>query len=245
MNNKTNWIRKLTPGAIRKLQRYLRDKNVARTFHSLSNGEAFDKIYNEKLWGKGNGGIFYSGAGSHRDEVVTAYVSSVIDFVKSNPDIKTAVDLGCGDFNIGRQLHAHFSSYDAIDVSSIIIEQNKKSFYSSGLAFHHLSITKDELPKADVAFVRQVLQHLSNADIRRFLDNIDGKYRYLIVTETTNDSKRSVPNKDIVTGPGVRFHKKSSVNLTKSPFHLKYKNQIEICSVSVGREKIVTVLYEL
>lgn len=125
------------------------------------------------------------------------------------------------------------------------MSKTKKAFKFKGLKFHNLSITTDSLPEADVAFVRQVLQHLSNDDIKRFLKNIDGKYRFLILTETLSASWRFIANKDIVTGPGVRFHKKSGVVLTKPPFNLEAYSETELCRATVGKEQIVTTVFDL
>ena len=130
MLNRQNWIRKLTPGPIRKFQRYLRDRRAAETFSPLSNAEAFDKIYAERLWGKGEGKNpkLFSGEGSHVKGVVDTYVSSVKKFLEDHPSIKTAADLGCGDFNVGRQICDKFDEYHAVDVSRLVVEQNKKTF---------------------------------------------------------------------------------------------------------------------
>jgi hypothetical protein len=247
MTDKRNWTRKLTPGPIRKFQRYLRDKKVTETFQPLSNAEAFDKIYADGLWGENmdKKSMFFSGEGSHINVVVDTYVSNVETFLENNQNIKTAADLGCGDFNVGRQICKKFDEYHAVDVSRLVVEQNKKAFKFKGLKFHNLSITTDSLPEADVAFVRQVLQHLSNDDIKRFLKNIDGKYRFLILTETLSASWRFIANKDIVTGPGVRFHKKSGVVLTKPPFNLEAYSETELCRATVGKEQIVTTVFDL
>ena len=93
--------------------------------------------------------------------------------------------------------------------------------------------------------IRQVLQHLSNADISHFLGKISGNYKYLVVTETMHRSWRFKPNKDIPTGPGVRFHKKSGVVLDASPFSLKHKEKRVLCDPAIGKECVVTTLYKL
>ena len=243
--NKLSWFWKLAPGPIRKLRRYLRDKRVAEIFKPLSNAEVFDKIYADELWGQGQENALYSGEGSHSEDVVNPYVQSVNKFIESTPDLHIAADLGCGDFHIGSRICHLFRAFHAIDVSSLVIGQNKNMFKQSGLKFHNLSITSDEMPPADVAFVRQVLQHLSNNDIQRFLNNIKGKYRYLIITESLSSSPRFIANKDIVTEPGIRIHKKSGVDITLPPFNYEVLHHREICRVNVGKETIVTTVYTL
>lgn len=46
----------------------------------------------------------------------------------------------------------------------------------------HLDITLDDLPKGNVIILRQVLQHLSNFEIIKFIKKINLNYQYLLVT---------------------------------------------------------------
>jgi hypothetical protein len=77
------------------------------------------------------------------------------------------------------------------------------------------------LPDGDLCLVRQVLQHLSNAEISKVLENVR-KYKYLIVTEHyPNPVIKMKPNLDIPHGPTVRLRYDSAVVLDKPPFNLK------------------------
>lgn len=96
---------------------------------------------------------------------------------------------------------------------------------------------------SDVIFIRQVLQHLSNAEIGKFVRNIQGKFRFLVVTESMSKSMFFSPNKDIDTGPGIRIHKKSGVVLEKPPFNLQFSKVEVIMAESKGRELFVTKVY--
>ncbi len=72
-----------------------------------------------------------------------------------------------------------------------------------------------------MCLIRQVLQHLSNAEISRVLENAN-KYKYLIVTEHyPNPAAKLKPNLDIPHGPTVRLQYDSAVVLDKPPFNLK------------------------
>ena len=93
------------------------------------------------------------------------------------------VDLGCGDFTIGSQLRKYCKKYVAVDVFDEIIINNKIKFSNLEVDFRVLDITSDELPDGDICFLRQVLQHLSNDNIKKFLSLMSGKYKYLILTE--------------------------------------------------------------
>jgi len=238
-------LRKRMPAPFRKILRMLRDRRRHAVFARLPMKDAFQKIYAEHLWGGGAGQRYYSGQGSHLERIIEPYIDGVDAFLRHHPDIRMAVDLGCGDFNIGARLFGKFTTYQAIDIVPGIIQQHRAAYPDERLHFRCADITSDALPAADIAFVRQVLQHLSNVDIHRFLANIKGRYRYLVVTETLHGSRRFRPNRDIVTGPGVRFHQKSGVVLTATPFDLKVISKQAICDVAIGKERILTMVYRL
>ena len=140
------------------------------------------------------------------------------------------VDLGCGDFKIGSSLRQFCNNYVAIDIFDELIIWNKKEYKNLNVDFRTLDITKDPLPSGDICFLRQVLQHLSNDSINKFLKSIKGKYKYLIITEHLPDGNFT-PNKDISTGPYIRLYKNSGVVLAESPFNLKSTFEKNICSI--------------
>ena len=85
------------------------------------------------------------------------------------------IDYGCGDFNVGKNFINEVKTYYAYDVVDNLIKYNKKKFKFKNLHFKKKDITKDNIIAVDVIFVRQVLQHLSNRDIEKFLKIIRKK----------------------------------------------------------------------
>lgn len=241
-------IKKITPSLLRKLMRSIKDRNTHKEFYGLALSEKFTKIYHENWWGNYRSDDvleFDSGKTSYLDYMLEEYVNALASLVETRKNIKTVVDLGCGDFNVGKRISSLFESYTGIDIVDSLVKRNQDKFGSKFISFACKDITSDKLPKADLICIRQVLQHLSNADIQKFLSNIEGNYKYLVVTETTHKSWRFKANKDIVSGPGVRFHKKSGVVLHASPFHLKHKEMDVLCEPALGKEFVVTTLYKL
>ena len=90
----------------------------------------------------------------------------------------------------------------------------------------------------------QVLQHLSNNDIKLFLKNIKYKCKFLIVTEHYT-SKKNLPNKDIFTNFNIR--KDLEVLLYNQRLNLKFKSMQKLLAVSAGPNKgfITTFVYEI
>ncbi|WP_422106045.1 class I SAM-dependent methyltransferase [Winogradskyella sp.] len=206
--------------------------------------DAMTQIYEKQLWG-GDSHDFYSGAGSHHLDIVEPYIEAVTNFLKSKKSNLSVCDLGCGDFNIGQQLVPYTSKYIAVDIVEDLIERNKTLFEAHNLEFRCLDIANDELPIADCAILRQVLQHLSNAEIKRIVKGLS-RYQYIILTEhlPVGDFE---PNVDIISGQGIRLKHNSGVDVLKTPFNLKVKEERILSELDLGKTKgrIVTILYQL
>lgn len=202
------------------------------------------QIYEANLWGK-NGDDFYSGEGSHHPNIVVPYVKVVSSFLASFKNPITICDLGCGDFNIGSQLLSFSKEYFAVDIVPELIEHLKKQYPLKEVSFFCLDIAKDELPKADCVIVRQVLQHLSNKEIKEIVSKLYD-YKYVILTEHLPIGKFEA-NKDIISGQGIRLKKKSGLDITKSPFNFKFKKTVVLNNFNLenNKGKIVTTLFEL
>ncbi|MGW9685389.1 class I SAM-dependent methyltransferase [Flagellimonas sp. 2504JD1-5] len=205
---------------------------------------AMDQIYKAKLWGD-NGSDFYSGDGSHQPELVNPYIHTLQSFLKSFAKPLTILDLGCGDFNIGKALVEHTKKYIAVDIVEELINFNKTKFQYPNLEFHCLDIAKDNLPMADCAILRQVLQHLSNSEIKSIVDKLCN-FKYVVLTEHLPHGY-FVPNIDIISGQGIRLKKQSGVDLCKTPFHLKVKESKQLLSQNSPNHggRLVTTLIEV
>ena len=204
--------------------------------------DAMDQVYKMKLWGS-NSSEFYSGEGSHLPEIINKYITIVTSFLKSFESPLIVCDLGCGDFNIGKELIKHSKKYIAVDIVNELIDYNKEKFKSENLEFQCLDIAKDDIPFGDCAIIRQVLQHLSNTEIKTILNKLSD-FKYVIITEHLPEGDFE-PNKDIISGQGIRLKKQSGVEITSPPFNLKVKEEKEILSIDLknGKGKIITKLY--
>ena len=199
------------------------------------------EIYAKKKWG-GAKHDFYSGFGSHSKKVVRPYVKTISKFLKSNSNPLLVCDLGCGDFNIGSQLVEFSKGYIGVDVVEELIQRNKKLFICDKLSFKCLNIVEEELPKADCILIRQVLQHLSNADILKVIEKLKA-YTYVIVTEHIPKGTFEA-NLDKITGANIRLSRNSGVVLHEPPFSMSAKNKQELLNIKYNKGTIITTLYE-
>ena len=206
--------------------------------------EAMEQIYEMKLWGD-NKTDFYSGQGSHDTALVNPYIQVVSSFLQSFKSPISVCDLGCGDFNVGKELLVYTKNYVAADIVPALIAHHKKNYQADNLEFKCLDIADDPLPSADCVLLRHVLQHLSNAEVHRVLSAIS-MYRYVILTEHL-PSGEFEPNKDIISGQGIRLKKQSGLNVLAPPFNFKVKKETQLLSLSLNNNKgvLVTTLYEV
>lgn len=205
--------------------------------------DAMEQVYEMKLWG-GDKSDFYSGSGSHHPEIVEPYIHVLTAFLTSFNSPITICDLGCGDFNVGKELVKHTKKYVAVDIVPGLIERNKGLFEIDNLEFHCLDIAKDDLPTGDCALLRQVLQHVSNDEVQSIVSKLTA-FKYVILTEHLPEGD-FVPNKEIISGQGTRLKKQSGINLLAAPFNFKVKKETQLLSVNLhhGNGDIVTTLYQ-
>ena len=216
-----------------------RPKNLKKPWPTK---DAMEQVYEMKLWG-GQEFDFYSGSGSHDKTLVDPYVNVLKTFLEKFRGDITVCDLGCGDFNVGKELVSYTKKYIAIDIVENLIQHNKTKFKEDNLEFHCLDIAVDNLPKGDCVILRQVLQHLSNAEVKVVLEKMKF-FKYVILTEhlPTGDF---MPNKNIISGQGIRIKKQSGLNVLAPPFNFKVKAEKQLLSVTLnnGNGIIVTTLY--
>jgi hypothetical protein len=240
-------LRALPPHLSAKLQRRLDAYRGNGPMLSLLAGRAFPKwfdgwhrrrafqgAYGRAQWGLEEGTAFFSGAGS-RGACADTYVSCITHLLHSRSRAADrplrVVDLGCGDFSIGRRLlaGAENTTYIGCDIVPELVQAHSANVRDPRASFRRVDIVADPLPDGDVCLVREVLQHLSNADVSRVLEKL-GKYKEVYVTEARPAILEGPPNPDKPSGPGVRWDWRTGrgrgIELDQPPFDMRVQ---EIC----------------
>jgi 2-polyprenyl-3-methyl-5-hydroxy-6-metoxy-1,4-benzoquinol methylase len=232
---------------LRRKYRVERHRKKYMAYGDLSAQQVFTKIYEEGAWGKSTDPEqkFFSGSGSHDNAIIGPYLEAIQKVLSSFPKKPDVVDLGCGDFYAGSRVRSLCGTYTACDIVESLINFNKEKYKSLNVDFRCLDITKDELPKGDIVFIKQVLQHLSNEQINRALPKLISKYKYLVLAEHLPALDSFTHNLEKPAGPGIRVAFDSGVVLTSPPFNLKVKGGILLCEVAQGEGVIRTNLYTL
>jgi SAM-dependent methyltransferase len=220
-------LRKLVPNPVLDFRtRYIHSN---RRYRDLTTAQTFSEIYKRRLWGVEPNEAFDSGEGSG-SEFATRYSQMIREFAEEH-NVKKIVDLGCGDFRVGRLLaDKHAVKYVGVDVVPELIDYNRQHFGGADIHFECLDITNDDLPDGDLCLIRQVLQHLSNPEIARILSKCE-KYEHIIVTEHVYSGPGLRPNLDRPHGPDIRVVERSGVYLNEAPFNCLTQTLLEMpCS---------------
>lgn len=162
--------------------------------------DVFNEYYDTNFWGSEES---LSGHGSTMEQ--TAVIRELLPEIISRFNVKTMLDIPCGDFNWMRAVPLNGVNYLGADIVEGLVEKNKRyathtdvSQLAAGkIAFTVLDMTKDDLPKVDLILARDVLGHFSNADVRLALANLRRSgSRWLLTTMFPDE----VTEGDIVTG---------------------------------------------
>lgn len=212
-------LKSVIPMPLLTAYREFRQSRLRRMLAGKSPAEVFSMVYARRLWGTflEQDHPFCSGSGSAEPQIVDTYVSAVLEWLSRFPTPPSVGDLGFGDFRVGARLRRLCGTYMASECVPSLLESNRRRWSDVGVAFEELDICSRAPAIADVFFVRQVLQHLSNDHILSFLRHIHGRCMYLVLTEHVTLSP-FIPNVDKPTGPDTRLSLSSGVVLTAAPF---------------------------
>jgi SAM-dependent methyltransferase len=192
-------------GAVLANPAYGRDEDTQRR-------DVFDWIYSKGFWGKDKVGQGTSGPGSTM-ESTKLYRVFLQDFLAAH-GIRSVVDAGCGDWQFSQSMDWSGIDYLGVDIVASVIEQNRRRHAKPNIRFSVADIVRDELPPADLLIVKDVLQHLSDADISRFLKQLP-RYRHVLIVNDVDSLTLSAKPQDIKTG-GFR-----PIDLTRPPHSLQ------------------------
>jgi len=178
--------------------------NLENKESTLSTEDVFNEIYRNNFW---NSQESISGKGS--EIIQTEYLVEEVQSILKNFQIKSILDIACGDFNWMKFLNLEKVKYVGADIVDEIIQINNEKYYSNNIKFKKLNIIEDKLPNVDLIFCRDCLVHFSFEDINKSIANIKKSgSKYLMATSHLNIEN----NVDIKTGSW------RPLNLLEAPF---------------------------
>ena len=122
-----------------------------------------------------------SGPGSNLN--YTSDMSIELEKFFAEKNIKTILDIGCGDFiwmNLLLNKYYNYDKYLGLDIVDELIKNNNLKYSNDKISFKTFDLVKDEIPKGfDIILIRDVFIHLKNEQIVNFLNllkNLDIKF---------------------------------------------------------------------
>jgi mannosyltransferase OCH1-like enzyme len=120
------------------------------------------------------------------------YINYIVNYIVLNK-ISSITDLGCGDITIFNEIMIRLEQlkynciYNGVDVVKDIINMNKETFPQHN--FYNKNIINEELPKADLCIVSDVLQYVTNKDVIEIINNIKKhNYKHILICENVINS---------------------------------------------------------
>ena len=135
--------------------------------------QQFSYIYEKGIWGQG------SGVGSAPDKTVE-YREFLQQFMARN-SIRSVVDFGCGDWQFSRYVNWTGINYVGIDVVSSVVERNQREFGGPNIEFRTFG-SIEEVPPSDLLVCKDVLQHLPNRTVKKYLAAFRKKCKFVLIT---------------------------------------------------------------
>ena len=196
-------------------------KELYRLFVPRTMSESFRDIYLLDAWGEG------SGKGSTAGNTV-AYREFLQKFLAVH-GIRSVVDLGCGDWRFSCLIDWSGIDYLGIDAVPEVIDRNQRE-HGDRVRFECRDASSCELPPADLALVKDVLQHWPNDAIRSFVSRL-AQYPYVLITNCSYEHAQL--NGDIGMG-GFR-----PLDLTREPFGLDLEEVLRFRTAEGANKQVL------
>ncbi|MBV8950569.1 MAG: class I SAM-dependent methyltransferase [Actinobacteria bacterium] len=134
----------------------------------------FTRIYATDHWKGG------SGEGSTPD--ATLPYRRLVELLVTASDVRSVVDIGCGDWQASRLVDWHGVPYLGVDVVPEVIQADNERFGGSGVGFACADVSRARAPRGDLLLCKDVLQHWPIHAIERFVARERWRHRYLLLT---------------------------------------------------------------
>jgi SAM-dependent methyltransferase len=168
-----------------------------------------------------------SGPGS--SVVNASEVTNLIKETIKQYNIKSILDLGCGDWNWFQHIELKDIEYQGWDADMDMIIQNQFNHGESNINFYVNDIVQDNYPDVDLIICRDVLFHMPMSLANHIISKAKSACKYFISTSFRDvDVNTGIPN-----GLNWGYY---SINLNKNPFNL-FDNEIKFQREMLGASR--------
>ena len=162
-----------------------------------------------------------------------AYRSFLESFLRLN-HIGSVDDIGCGGWQFTRFIDFNGASYLGLDLVGSLIAQNEKTFGSENIRFSVMPAEYEAIPSAHLLVMKDVLQHLPDAEIIRLRDQLFPRFQFCLLT----NSYRKL---DVQTNVDIEYGAFRCLDLRASPYKMNGAYVLQF-STAVW-EELRTMLY--
>ena len=169
----------------------------------------FVTVYDRQLWGNHES---RSGAGSVKGSPWVTVAAEAIRKAVGEHGVRSINDIPCGDFNWMPDVLAGLGGvrYIGFDIVFDALVRNKERFPQ--YEFRVLDITTKVPPAADLIFCKDLLNHLTDADVKRAIDNMRRSgSKFLLASNNPGFENTPLPET-----PNASRH----LDITAPPFNL-------------------------
>jgi SAM-dependent methyltransferase len=168
-----------------------------------------------------------------------------IDFINSSINkfnMKTILDLGCGDWNWFKYVALHAVDYIGWDADESMIKENSLNFGQKNIRFYVKDIVTEEFPEVDLIICRDVLFHMKKNLAVKVIEKAKLTCKYFIATSFRDVKLNTGPNRYTNFDNWGYYN----INLNIEPFLLA-ANEIEYIqekNIKVNGKSRYICLYE-
>jgi hypothetical protein len=203
----------------------------------------FTNIYEQKVWGQNINNDYNgnSGGGSFLTFNQEDYIPFLKMFIINN-NIKTVVDLGCGDFRCGRSIYHDLDIiYTGYDTYKKMIDSHLKYPSLSKYFFKHLDFynRKEDIIGGDLCILKDVIQYWKIDEIYNFLDYLieSKKFKYILICNCCGQTQDNPIINDIVVNGVVT----RCTELSCDFFPLKKYNPVKLLNYHTKEVSVIFV----
>lgn len=154
----------------------------------------FTNIYENKIWGDNENNNYSGSSGEGSDLEYNKKYIELLKKIINEYNIRNIVDLGCGDFRIGKLLYDDLNiTYTGYDTYKKVIDYNITQYHDQKYTFEHLDFftNKESIVNGDMCILKDVIQHWPLEEIYTFLDYLteSKKFKYILLINCCNQTK--------------------------------------------------------
>lgn len=146
--------------------------------------DAFARAYKDGQW--------HQGSGSGSSPANTLLYRQFLAGYMRKYQIRSVLDLGCGDWRVGKLIDWSGVHYHGYDVVPELIMANAIAYGKGWVQFTCADILDVPLPPADLVLCKDLLQHWPDAAISDLISRLSGR-RALITYDHSNAVLTNIP----------------------------------------------------